>query len=85
MITEQVKPTIAVWILPASVICSLYLYPKANTEIQYGPKIQSASPSKSANRIMDGFWFCYHTELSGLHYQISTDLFQCHKYFHGHE
>ena len=46
--------TIAVWIL-AAVFCNLYLYPKANTEIQHGPKYR-VHVVASANRIIDAFF-----------------------------
>ena len=53
--------TIAVLIF-AAVFCSLYLYLKANTEIQHGPRCK-VHVLPSASRTMDAFWLCYHIKL----------------------
>ena len=56
--------TTAVWILVA-VFCSLYLYLKANTEIQHGPKYKVHVVAKCKLWMLSS-WLCYHIRLPDL-------------------
>ena len=73
-LTLTTVAAIAVWIL-AAVFCSLYLYPKANIEIQHGPKNKEVHVVASSNKIMEAITLNYLTHNYQVkHWLISMPL-----------